>query len=197
MTEPKVKLLHAPSALSISDVFVEADRIYLLKTGRPATGVLSIQNQEGRVESRFEIYNGQKHGLYEEYFASGDLRYWCRYLHGKQDLYDERYDEHGRLIQSDCWEDGNKHGRCERYELGKISSIQHYRRGKLHSLGRRTAQGMPPCFTASTWTANEMAGTYGVTQIIKPKPSIATSEASKQVTGGSSMKMASSCRIFL
>ena len=134
MTEPKVKLLHAPSALSISDVFVEADRIYLLKTGRPATGVLSIQNHEGRVESRFEIYNGQKHGLYEEYFANGDLRYWCRYLHGKQDLYDERYDEHGRLIQSDCWDNGKKHGRCERYELGEISAIQHYRRGKLHGL---------------------------------------------------------------
>ena len=49
---------------------------------------------------RFELYNGKKHGLYEEFFENGVLRYSCRFQHGKQDLCDERFDKHGCKLSS-------------------------------------------------------------------------------------------------
>ncbi len=134
MTIFKIEALHEPLELTENDVFVDGETICLVKDGKPATGRVTAYYEDTSVHFHVDVYKGRRHGLYEEFFKDGNLRYWCRYLHGKQDLYDERYDEHGRLIQSDCWDDGKRHGRCERYELGKISAIQHYRCGKLHGL---------------------------------------------------------------
>lgn len=130
----EIWLLRDAADLSQQDVFVDDETFYLVKSGRPATGTLTICNEEDELEFRLELFNGQKHGLCESFFPNGDLQYWCRFSHGKQDLYDERFDKHGRLIQSDCWHLGRLHGKCKSYEFGQVSALQEYKNGKLHGL---------------------------------------------------------------
>ena len=130
----KPYLLSPPKNLTRKDVVIDDDLVYLVRIGKPATGTLTICNEDGVMDFRFELYNGRKHGLCESFFPDGNLQYWCRFRHGKQDLYDERFDKHGSLIQSNCWRDGHLHGRCKSYELGRLSAVQDFKDGKLHGL---------------------------------------------------------------
>lgn len=134
MNKSKPTPLHEARELTANDVFVDNEIICLVKNGEPATGRVTAHYEDGAVEFHVQVYNGKRHGLYEEFFENGDLRYWCRYLHDKRDFYDERYDKYGRLIQSDCWKNGVLDGRCESYELGQISAIEEYKDGMRHGL---------------------------------------------------------------
>lgn len=130
----QVSFIHPPLELTKEDTFLDGEIEYLIATCKPATGRVSIYYESGALDFRYGLYNGQKHGLYEEFFENGDLKYWCLFQHGKKDFYDETYDKYGRLTQSDGWHQGLRHGRCESYELGQLSAIQEFKNGKRHGM---------------------------------------------------------------
>jgi antitoxin component YwqK of YwqJK toxin-antitoxin module len=134
MNKSKPTPLHEARELTADDVFVDNEIICLVKNGKPATGRVTAHHDDGLLDFRIDIYNGKRHGLYEEFFEDGNLRYWCLYSHGKKDFYDEQYDKYKRLIQSYTWRNGVLHGRCESYELGAVSAVQHFENGELHGL---------------------------------------------------------------
>ena len=134
MTHDRLIHLHKALELTEEDTFLDGEIECLFKTGKPATGQVSIYFDSGALDFRYGLYNGQKHGLYEEFFENGDLKYWCLLRHGQKDFYDETYDEYGRLISSDGWHQGLRHGRCESYELGQLSAIHEFKNGKRHGL---------------------------------------------------------------
>jgi len=126
--------LHPKIELSPEDIYFDDGFFTLLKNGYPATGHLTWRSDSGALRLACNLYRGRAHGLWEQFYENGDLEHWCYYSHGKQDLYDEWYDKHQRLIQSDCWHDGKLHGRCESYELGQLSAIEEFNNGKRHGL---------------------------------------------------------------
>ena len=130
----KVEVLHPPLELTQEDTFLDGETEYLVATGKPATGQVSIYFDSGALDFRYNLYHGNKHGLYEEFFENGDLKYWCHFRHGQKDFYDETYDKYGRLISSDGWHQGLRHGRCESYELDQLSAIEEFKNGKRHGV---------------------------------------------------------------
>ena len=134
MSASSILNLHNALELTREDTFLDGGIECLVKTGKPATGQVSIYFESGALDFRYNLYNGRKHGLYEEFFENGDLKYWCHFRHGQKDFYDETYDKYGRLIQSDGWHQGLRHGRCESYELGQLSAIQEFKNGKRHGV---------------------------------------------------------------
>ena len=120
--------------LTKEDTFLDGEIEYLVATGKPATGQVSIYFESGALDFRYNLYNGKKHGLYEEFFDNGDLEYWCHYSRDRKDFYDETYDKYGRLIGSDGWHQGLRHGRCRSYELDRLSAVRDFKNGKRHGL---------------------------------------------------------------
>ena len=126
--------IHPHLELTQEDVFVD-DKIFCLVTnGKPATGRVSVSKENGALDCRYSLFNGQRHGLYEEFFDNGDLKYWCHYSRDRKDFYDETYDKYGRLIGSDGWHQGLRHGRCKSYELDRLSAVRDFKNGKRHGL---------------------------------------------------------------
>ncbi len=126
--------LYPQIALAQDDVFLNGELECLVETGEPATAQVSVYFDSGALDSRYNLYNGRKHGLSEEFFENGDLKYWCHFRHGQKDFYDETYDKYGRLIRSNGWHQGLRHGRCESYELDKLSAIQEFKNGERHGV---------------------------------------------------------------
>ena len=131
----RLHLLSVSKELTRKDVVIDDDLVYLILEGKPATGTLTTYHKDGGVDFRFELYNGRKHGLCEWFFPGGDLQYWCRFRHGKQDLYDERFDEHGSLIQSNCWRDGIYTADAKAMSAGNCRQFRDFKDGKLHGCG--------------------------------------------------------------
>ena len=130
----KVTKLDRPLELFEKDVWVENGFYRLLKTGRPATGRLTHYEDNGEVAIKLNVRRGRLHGLWEEFFANGEIEYWCTFSNGKRDLYDESYDEYGWLTSSNCWLDGELHGTRKSWVKGRLDREEEYRHGKRHGL---------------------------------------------------------------
>ncbi len=134
MYDLKVAHIFGDQELNQDDVIRRGDRFFLKSTGRPASGRLSVHRDDGALQFRFKIFNGEKHGLFEQFYPSGELVHWSYFSRNKQDLYEEWFDKQGRLLRSNCWHEGQLHGRCEQYVLGRLSATREFKHGRKHGL---------------------------------------------------------------
>lgn len=130
----KIVKLDAPVELRQSDVSSEEQFFRLKKSNRPATGRVTLFDQNGNLERRFNIRRGLRHGLFEQFFANGDINYWCIFANGKLDFFDETWDKYGRLTSSECWLNGDLHGTSKKYELNNLVEHSEFLHGNRHGL---------------------------------------------------------------
>ncbi len=118
------------------------------------TGVIREVTTEGHklkyhLNERFE-----KHGLYQEWYSSGQLYLQINYKNGKIHGLYEAWHPGGQLYQKMNYENGKLHGPyeewhrngelhiCHEYVHGKIHTpLKYYRYGKIYMVGRYICDG--------------------------------------------------------
>jgi len=127
--------------LNPSEVEISDQVIYLVETGKPATGIVEEYYESGQIKARRSLIDGKAEGLWVEWFETGTPRYIAEWRQGEGHGKWIYFHENGQISSRETVKDDIWHGISESWYANGMKKMEgHLRVGAKHGVWKYWAQ---------------------------------------------------------